>query len=448
MSKFIKVFALVMLMVVSAGVYAQSNPINDKNWSTPSDYNSSSKVIKRDVDMTNDSVAILLGKPKDNWFITAGLGLHMFCGNEKMNSARVNPLTPQIGMKVGKWLVPSVALSLNLDLGYAKGQSTNNVYVPSTSGEYSRFTFFYYDLYGEVTLDWMNLVCGYYRASHKKWHLQNTIGMGFAWQTGKAGNPSRKGIVSNYEMSFHFGFNNDFRLNDKLILFVEPKLALMRGTWDYSPMSNTYGRFDLLTSVSVGVKFNLGKKAKHQFDYGTNVKLSEIRQLNNEIGKLAKENTMLQENDKKTIDSLNNVIEDLRSQLPIPLQIIDVIEEKDLEYMTIYYQINSALVDYSSERSLKVMAAKIMKSSPNTKFYIISSADKATGTPAINDALSKGRCNGVYKILVDKYGVNPNKLIIHSLGGIDHYQPDELNRMSIVVENDSDVVRILTGIEQ
>lgn len=270
MSKKCKVLALLMLILFSVGATAQDNAVITHKWENQ---NRNVKV-KKTIDVNEeenivlgDSTAVILGRPNDNWYLGVSAGIHMFSGNEEVSSARINPITPQIGVKAGKWLTPSVALSANLDLGYAKGQSRNNVYVPElNTGEYQSFTFYYCDLYGEVTLDWMSLTTNYARSSRMKYHLQNTIGMGCAWQTGKAGTPDRKGNVSNYEFSFHFGFNNDFRLNDKVIIFIEPKLALIKGTWDYSPMSNnTWGRMDYMISISIGAKFGLGKKSRHGF---------------------------------------------------------------------------------------------------------------------------------------------------------------------------------------
>lgn len=273
MMKKSKILAFVMLMIFSVGTLAQVNPVNNKKMKTQKNGARARKYAIDTYENSNenyvysgDSTAIIVGDHNDNWYLGVSAGIHMFIGNEDVSSARINPITPQIGLKAGKWLTPSVALSANLDLGYAKGQSRHNVYVPEpNTGKHQSFTFYYYDLYGEVTLDWMSLITNYARSSRMKYHLQNTIGMGYAWQTGKASNPDRKGNVSNYELSFHFGFNNDIRLNDKVIIFIEPKLALIKGTWDYSPMNNTWGRMDYMISISIGAKFGLGKKSRQGF---------------------------------------------------------------------------------------------------------------------------------------------------------------------------------------
>jgi len=448
MFKKCKILALVMLMIVSVDLMAQTNPVNKKSLSAKSNKarikpQKEAKIYEEELGYISDSVAVLMGKPRDNWYFGMSAGLHMFSGNEKLNSARVNPITPQMGIRFGKWLTPCVAMSANFDFGFAKGQSTNNVYVPSNTGIYHKFKFFYYDLYGEVTLDWMNLACGYERGSRKKWHIQNTVGLGYAWQTGKAGDPNRVGKVSNYELSFHLGFNNDFRVNDRWVFFVEPKLAMIKGTWDYSPLSNTWGKMDFMPSLSVGAKLFLGKKVKHSFVHGSAVKMEEIRRIRRQVEMLTKENKITKQEDERIIDSLNNIIYELREKVPIPMQVLDVIVEDNLKYISVYFRIDEARIDYSTETSLKTFANRIKRSPAETKFVIISSADKATGTPESNMILTQKRCDAVYHVLVDKYGVDPDKLENHPIGGIDHYEPDDMNRMTLVVETNEKVDRIL-----
>lgn len=445
MSKKCKVLALLMLILFSVGASAQVNPVNTNKWK-----NQKRNVkVKKNVDFNeedniilSDSTALILGRPNDNWYFGVSAGLHMFSGNEAVSPARINPLTPQIGVKFGKWLTPCIALSADLDLGYAKGQTRGNVYVSGDgNNNYQSFGFFYYDLYGEITLDWMNLTNSYARSSQMMYHLQNTIGMGYAWQTGKHINPNRK--VSNYELSFHVGFNNDFRLNNRVTLFIEPKLAMVKYSWDGSPGHNKWGRIDYMVSLSFGAKFGLGKKSRHSFAEGSTVNVEKIRKIQKERDNLDKDlkNTTAEKNAQ--IDSLNDLVQELREKVPIPMKILDVIVEDNLKYISVYFRLDEAKVDYSTETSLKTFANRIKKSPEGTKFMIVSSADKATGTPQSNMILTQKRCDVVYNILVNKYGVSPDKFEKHPLGGIDHYEPDDMNRMTIVVESNDRIVEIL-----
>lgn len=450
MMKKSKILAFVMLMIFSVGAIAQVNPVNSKKMKNQKNGAKARKSIKDAEENSNenylftgDSTAVLVGNHNDNWYFGVSAGVHMFSGNEEVPSARINPITPQLGLKFGKWLTPSIALSADLDLGFAKGQSRNNVYVPNKNGQYHSFTFFYYDLYGEVTLDWMSLTTNYARSSRMKYHLQNTIGMGYAWQTGKAGNPDRKGNVSNYEMSFHFGFNNDIRLNNRVNLFIEPKLTLIKGTWDYSPMSNTWGKMDYMISLSIGAKFGLGKKSRHSFAAGSNVGVDEIRKIQKDYEKLEQDNKISAAEKEAKIDSLNNVVDRLKDRDPIPMQILDVMVDDNLKYVEVHFRIGEATVEQTNETSLMIFAEKINRAKDDVKFMIISSADKGTGTPESNMVLTQKRCDAVYNILVDKYGVNPDRLEKYPIGGIDHYEPDYMNRMTLVVEKNDNVIKIL-----
>ena len=80
---------------------------------------------------------------------------------------------------------------------------------------------------------------------------------------------------------------------------------------------------------------------------------------------------------------------------------------------------------------MKLMA-KVIKQTPNTKYKVAGFADKATGTPAINQTLSEKRAQAVYDALVAE-GVNPSQLEKVAMGGTDPmFEKAYLNRVVIL----------------
>ena len=74
-----------------------------------------------------------------------------------------------------------------------------------------------------------------------------------------------------------------------------------------------------------------------------------------------------------------------------------------------------------------------IKADKNKTFTLIGSADKDTGTKEINQRLSEQRMQYVYELLVNKYGVSPERLVKKAEGDMNNrFAEPELNRAVIV----------------
>ena len=72
-----------------------------------------------------------------------------------------------------------------------------------------------------------------------------------------------------------------------------------------------------------------------------------------------------------------------------------------------------------------------MKANPEQSVAIVGYADKNTGTSKCNMDLSKRRAQAVYDVLVNKYGVNPDRLAIQAEGS--DVQPYDVNNWNRIV---------------
>ena len=76
--------------------------------------------------------------------------------------------------------------------------------------------------------------------------------------------------------------------------------------------------------------------------------------------------------------------------------------------------------------------AEWMKANPDQNVTIVGYADKDTGTAAYNMGLSKRRAQAVYDTLVNKYGINPDRLSIQANGSdVQPYGENNWNRIVI-----------------
>jgi len=243
-----------------------------------------------------DSVSYLIGAPADNWFLTVGAGAQTYFGNEVESSARLNPITPHVYIEVGKWLIPSLALSLNVNFAPMYGQTRypssphpfvrdEDIIRTATTREYEKFKAYTFFANGLVTLDWTNLCCGYQKGSTKKVHFLTPIGFGVGLLTNKVltQSPKYENGARNFELDFSLAFIPEIQLSENIRLVPAIRFQTERGTFDYSYEGDPYDRFarrfDIQPSVTVGVKFNLsGTKegASHKTKYSGEVPTNHV----------------------------------------------------------------------------------------------------------------------------------------------------------------------------
>lgn len=78
--------------------------------------------------------------------------------------------------------------------------------------------------------------------------------------------------------------------------------------------------------------------------------------------------------------------------------------------------------------------ADYMKRNPDAKVYITGYADKGTGSPAVNMKYSQKRAEETKQVLVDKYGVDANRIITDAKGDtVQPFSDNDKNRCVIMI---------------
>jgi outer membrane protein OmpA-like peptidoglycan-associated protein len=97
---------------------------------------------------------------------------------------------------------------------------------------------------------------------------------------------------------------------------------------------------------------------------------------------------------------------------------------------TVRFRLNSAKI--TDEEMVNVYnISKWMSENPDQNVAIVGYADKDTGTSEYNMGLSKRRAEAVRDTLVNKYGVNPDRLSIQAEGS--DVQPYDVNNWNRIV---------------
>lgn len=426
-----------------------------------------------------DTMQWILGSPIDNWFFELNCGAQSFIGDEVVSSARFNSATPLFEAELFKWVIPDVAIGLSFGGFSLNGQTrTSNPFVDFTGLErepdgnwpYQDFTFRYYSLSGEVMFDFTNFIRGYYVGSnYRKFHVLGVIGLGYVHSSGKVKSTNPKWYTDrdpvngepvkpvNFELSALAGVNLRYAVNNRVSLNAVAKLLVTRHSFDYSAESSF--RFDMIPSAAVGVTVGLMKNQYHQF-LPVEVSMEEMADL---AAKYANEKDVLEREidsiriqsiaDIAEVDSLRRQNEDMKSRLdslntarevannPIATILADI-SEQGLLSAHIFFELDKYDLTDRSDFILRSISRTIKSVLPDEKFLIISAADNRTGSAQHNKWLSQKRSESVYNRLV-KYGVNPNNLQRVNLGGIEDYEPFELNRMVIVVVDNDRIVDII-----
>ena len=412
-----------------------------------------------------DTLLYIIASPFDNWFLTLGGGPQTFIGNELDASARHNKLNWNIKAEVGKWIIPDLSVSLRFSYFSVDGQSRYSLQpfidfsdAILTDGQYDYHSFHAHALgiMGYVTLDWTNFLNGYELGRRTRTHIFSPIGLGFCALHGKQVNP--RGDVGkmriNWELSYSAGIGVEYEATQKISVSAMFDMIGSESTWDWSPYDNSYSRFDLMPTLTFGVRFNLLKDIVKRNVY-TNVSTrspvyhefltvggrqevpalkSRIIILNNQIDSLEGQSyvdSILVSGLKDSLETLQNQLDSL-PEAPVT-NVMEALMQSDLALTVVYFDLDKYNIDRNARYRLRRFA-KVMEQAPDTpEYYIIGAADSLTGSKRHNDWLSEKRCKAAYDVLVNDYGADPNQLTLVPVGGITAYEDKEENRMAMIV---------------
>ena len=318
----------------------------------------------------------------DNWFIGVGAGVNSWLGKGVDGKAGV-----ATDIYLGKWFTPSVGARV----GWAglKNKVVANDGYTACDGTFNCNT-----IHADLLWNLSNAFSGY-----KETRTWNVIAYpSFAYMRAR----------SNSEFGAGLGVLNDFRISNRVNLFLDLSVLATKSSFPHvDPNPNTM--IGVLPSAKFGVAVNLGKTnfKRHTSVVPAIVPVpfteAQYNELQDRVNALEKENK-----------DLRQQIEELKNAKP---DTVTVSKAGDLvSPATLYYEIGSTKLSEREEAHLDFYVKNILEQAPDKVFVLTGSADKGTGTASRNQYLSEQRVNNVKKILVEKYGIDEDHLVVKAEG--------------------------------
>lgn len=344
----------------------------------------------------------------DNWFIQGQVGVsHTFSENYKRTDL-TNLLSPHVAISAGKYFSPIAGARLQVGGWEAKS------FLLSDRRTY-KYNYIQTSLDGLLNLT--NLFTPY--QGDKMFNLYGIMGIGYVHNFGD----SEVGVKTQNSIIPRVGLQADFRLNDDLSINLETVGNLMADQFN----GIVGGRKnDATLNVLVGLTYRFNKGGFALVDVADP---AQIQTLNDQINA---QRSQLRDKDRD-IQKYQAEISRLAAQ---PTVVEEVVGETEvLMNAVVVFRLGSAKLEQNQDINI-YNAAKYLQENPNVKITVTGYADKATGTPAINQRLSEQRAQAVADILINKYGIASDRINVQASGDREQpFQIDAWNRVVIFTAN-------------
>ena len=364
---------------------------------------------------------------RDNWFIQVGAGINQPFVERGLNGVKApghdidrKRMTVTYNFGFGRWMSPYLGFRFNA-LG---GSLHSNVPTPEapTNGW---TTAKHVNLNLELMWDLCNSIAGV--NPNRPVSVIPFVGVGgdytFKMKNAQGGLPVAINVDKRHKdrtwtLPVTAGIQFRFRLGKYADFFAEARASFYGDNWNNVAVGRP---IEANVAAIGGFNFNIGGRGWGNFNQCEYV--SQIAALNGEVNDLRAQ--ML--NAAQTIAALE-------SQLPCPEPTV----QKDCVnaplMTTVRFLINSDEILPTEQVNVYNMA-EWLKANPKEKVVIVGYADKDTGTAEYNLGLSQRRAEAVANALINKYGINANRLTVKYDGSaVQPYSENDWNRIVIFTQ--------------
>ncbi|MDE6563783.1 MAG: OmpA family protein [Muribaculaceae bacterium] len=345
---------------------------------------------------------------KNNWFLQFGAGIDVpFVEGVNAQGDRERHITVNYNLGFGKWFSPYMGWRLVFNGGPLHWED-NGMYKAKYVGANVDFMWDMFNSLGGVN-------------SKRVFSIIPFIGLGgtYVWdQTpagtiiGQDGNPKN----STWALPVSGGLQFRFRLCKYVDFFAEARASMYGDNFN----NIAYGRpVDINVTANAGFTVTFGGRDYQSYnpcDY-----LGYINNLNGQVNDL-----------RGALATTAAALAAAEAQLPCP-EVVEaettVVEAAPL-MATVRFSLNSSKIT-DTEMVNVYNIAEWMKANPEQNVAIVGYADKDTGTSDYNMGLSKRRAQAVFDTLVNKYGINPDRLAMQAEGS--DVQPYDVNNWNRIV---------------
>ena len=346
----------------------------------------------------------------DNWFIGAGGGINMFW-NEGLDADNLK-IAPSIDFNFGKWFTPAVGMRLGYQgINSQVWSDTPTLLGPARDADSQMYLekFGYMYVHGDFLWNMSDALGGYKQT--RFWNFVPYLHAGY-FRTYGLDNVE----FSDNEIAAGAGLLHNLRLVERLDLIVD-----MRATVVNARVRGASG-VAVLPTVTMGLAVDLGWPAfvrtstvLGEFEA---ISVDQIAALEATAFALEIANESLQEDNAMLNASngkLNKEVKNLKSKLSeSAFSATEFFDE--MGPAVVFFNIGKAVLDDKEMAHMDFIANNILtKVDQDTKIHITvaGTADGTTGTLKRNQYLSKARGEYVMNLLTQKYGISPDRIVLH-----------------------------------
>ena len=348
----------------------------------------------------------------DNWVLGASAGAQLFYADHNKQMEFSDRITPAYQVTLGKWFSPGLGFRAGVSglklygVTQNKSYSTGEVYDASQKLEKQEIEF--YHIHGDMLFNLSNIF-GSFRAD-RFYSISPYLGVG--WIKTTAGPESR-------EITANLGIYNAFRLGNAIDLTLDIRGAVASDRFD-GEIGKRREEGVLSTTLGLAFKFN---KQGWEKPTTTTISYDEVA-----LNALADRLTMLEKDNESLRSQLANAKSSSVSDVKVENRLLAA-------PILVTFPINKSTVSNEARVNLGFFAKVIKEGSSSVVYNVTGYADKGTGTPAINERLSRNRAQVIYDVLTKEFGVSANQLQVAHEGGVEnmYYNDPRLSRAVITL---------------
>ena len=344
----------------------------------------------------------------DNWFIGAGGGINIFW-NEGMDYDNLR-IAPSIDANLGKWFTPSVGMRIGYQgINSQVWAETATVLGPTMDQDKKMYLekFGYMYVHGDFLWNISNALGGYKET--RFWNFVPYVHAGYFRTYGLDDVEFAKN-----QLAGGLGLLHNLRLANRLDLMIDMRATVL------DAQARGADGIAVLPTVTMGLAVDLGwpnfirtSTVLAEFE---SVAVDQMAALEASALALEMANVSLQEENAMLSASnakLNNQIKTLKADMS------DFSPTEFFEGMgpaVVYFNIGQTVLDDKEMQHMDFIAKNILaKVDQETKIHITvaGTADGTTGTLKRNQYLSKARGEYIMNLLIQKYGIAKERMILH-----------------------------------
>lgn len=355
-------------------------------------------------------------KTTDNWYIGVEAGV----STKTTHSSLFKNLNPNAGLRVGRYFTPVFGFAVEGQV-YFRDREFADFRAHKTVARALNA-----NLLATVNLsNWF----GGYKGTPRPVEVVALFGPGWNHVFGQVDGAPNNDLTAKagFDLNFNLGASRAWQI------FVEPAMLWNLDRDQFAKVERT--SFNINRSalqLLVGLNYKFGNSnGTHNFAIAQLRDQHEIDQLNANINELRNANANKDRqisDDAKTIEQLKADLEAAKNVKPVQ-QVVKQVVNNNVLQPTVIFGLGKSNVDAAQMASV-AMIAKYMKNHPNSRLEIKGYASPE-GNPELNQKLSEKRAQSVKDVLVKRYGVAADRLVVKGMGATDElFDEIDFNRVA------------------